>query len=211
MASFAATTQIAGRSGGGGLRHARSTVLSRRSCARPDANSSGPTPGNCRSSSSLPTCSGDLAYAQHLDRTARPPSRKWHCRRKTTRAQIHRHHRPLETRHHGRRPRCQATASAMGRNRSTPQTSSLAEGIQVLKGVEVDILERGGLDLARRRPWPRPIGSSPACITVISSRVSRSQAVSLRHWRIRYVLPPSAIRPAACCSFASPTRSTWKP
>ena len=127
-------------------------------------------------------------------------------RRQAARAEVHRHHRPLEARGDGRRAGRRAAAAAMGRNRRAQRAAHGHHGAQGRRGRHSRTRRAGP---ARRRAGRGRLGRGqrplrPEAVARADHRPGdRGPGESAR-------LRRSPIRPAGCCWRASPTRSTWK-
>ena len=118
---------------------------SRRSCARTAARSKRPRRGAaCRAGASSPT-SAAISMSTARPPTATTRSRRWREAAHARGLRLHRHHRAFAPSRHG----AWARPAPPARGRCTRSTASSAKsaGITLLKGIEVDILEDGTLDL----------------------------------------------------------------
>ena len=115
----------------------------RRNCGRHGENLNGPTPARCPSSSSRPTSSA-TCICTRIGPTERPRSKRW----PTPPGNAACNTSPSPITRSGWQWPAAWMPNGFDANgaRSTASTAG-CEDITVLKGVEVDILERGGLDL----------------------------------------------------------------
>ena len=117
---------------------------SRPKSAKPARNSPGPPPARCPELIEVDRPRRRLAHAHHRERRQSQP-RGDDRGRNRARPEIHRHHRPLAASQHGQRPRCPSGSANNGQE--IDDLNREFKGFTILKGIECDILEKGGMDL----------------------------------------------------------------